>query len=95
MFGGARDVRNYTSEDVRFTAKGETVYAFLMAWPENGKATIKSLAEGSEHFPKRIARVKLLGAGSLKFKRDATGLVVNLPEKGPNDYAFALKVTPA
>ncbi len=94
-FGGARDVRAYASEDIRFTAKGETVFAFLMAWPENGKATIKSLAQGSENFPKRIAKVKLLGAGPLKFTRDATGLVVNLPETKPNDYAYALKITPA
>jgi alpha-L-fucosidase len=93
-FGGARDVRAYTSEDVRFTSKADTVYAFLMAWPEGGKATIKSLAEGSENFPKRIAKVKLLGAGSLKFTRDKDGLVVNLPESKPNDYAYALKISP-
>ena len=56
---------------------------------------IKSLAQGSEHFPKRIAKVKLLGGGGLKFTRDASGLVVNLPDKKPNDFAYALKITPA
>jgi alpha-L-fucosidase len=94
-FGGARDVRPYTAEDIRFTAKGDTLYAFVMAWPENGKATIKSLAQGSEHFPQDIARVELLGAGGpLTFTRDTSGLVLNLPEKKPNEYAYALKVTP-
>ena len=34
QFGGARDVRAYTSEDMRFTMKGDTLYAFIMAWPE-------------------------------------------------------------
>jgi alpha-L-fucosidase len=93
-FGGARDVRPYTAEDIRFTAKGSTLYAFVMAWPENGKATIKSLARGSEHFPQEIARVELLGAGGpLTFTRDTSGLVVNLPEKKPNEYAYALKIT--
>jgi alpha-L-fucosidase len=95
QFGGARDVRAYTAEDFRFTCKGETVYAFMMAWPENGTATIKSLAQGGEHFPKQIARVELLGAGEVKFTRDANGLVVNLPEKKPNDYAYAFKITAA
>lgn len=95
QFGGARDVRPYTAEDFRFTAKGDTVYAFMMGWPESGKATIKSLAQGSENFPKDIARVELLGAGgSLSFTRDASGLIVNLPAKKPNEYAYALKIMP-
>jgi alpha-L-fucosidase len=95
-FGGARDVRKYTAEDFRFTAKGETLYAFMMEWPKDGKATIKSLARGSENFPKEIGKVELLGAdGALTFTRDANGLGVNLPEKKPGDYAYALKVTPA
>jgi alpha-L-fucosidase len=96
QFGGARDVRPYTSEDVRFTSKGDTVYAFLMAWPEGGKATIKTLAQGSENFPRDIGRVELLGLqGPLTFTRGASGLVVNLPEQKPGDYAYALKITPA
>jgi alpha-L-fucosidase len=94
QFGGSRDVRNYTAEDFRFTSKGNNVYAFMMAWPEGGKTTIKSIAQNSENFPMEIARVDLLGSGTLTFTRDASGLVVNLPEKKPNNYAYALKITP-
>lgn len=93
QFGGARDVREYTAEDFRFTAKGNTVYAFMMGWPENGKATIKSLAQNSENFPMEIAKVELLGTGTLPFTRDASGLVANLPDKKPNDFAYTLKIT--
>jgi alpha-L-fucosidase len=65
-----------------------------MAWPVGGKVTIKSVAEGSENYTKGIARVELLGNnGPLTFARDATGLVVTLPEQKPNDYAYALKIT--
>jgi len=47
------------------------------------------------YHPKDVARVELLGAGGpLTFTRDASGLVVNLPEKKPNEYAYALKITP-
>jgi alpha-L-fucosidase len=88
------DVRAYTAQDFRFTKKGDIVYAFLMGWPDDGKATIKSLATGSENYPKQIARVELLGAGSVKFTRDASGLVVNMPQERPNDYAYALKIMP-
>jgi alpha-L-fucosidase len=96
-FGGARDVRSkaYTTEDYRFTARGDTLYAFMMAWPDNGKTSIKSLSRGSQHYPKEIARVELLGAKApLKFVRDESGLVVNLPDHKANDFACALKITP-
>jgi len=59
------------------------------------QATIKTLAQGSKQYPKDVARVELLGnAGPLAFSRDATGLVVTLPQAKPNDYAYALKITP-
>jgi alpha-L-fucosidase len=92
--GMGSDVRSYTADDYRFTKKGDIMYAFLMNWPQGGKATVKSLAQGNENFPKDIAKVELLGAGPLTFTRDTSGLVVNLPETKPNDYAYALKVTP-
>ena len=92
--GMGSDVRSCTAEDFRFTRKGDIVYAFAMQWPENGKVTIKSIAAGSEHFPKQVAKVELLGAGNLAFTRDASGLVVTMPQEKPNDFAYALKVTP-
>lgn len=95
QFGGARDVRPYTSDDIRFTAKGDTVYAFVMVWPENGKVSIRSIAEGSEHFPMRVAKVTLLGGGELKFTRDPSALVVELPARIPGNFAFGLKIAPA
>ena len=95
QFGGARDVRPYTSDDIRFTVKGDVLYAFAMAWPANGTLTIKSLAQGSADFPRDIARVDLLGAGGpLVFARDASGLVVNLPAAKPDDPAHTLRITP-
>jgi alpha-L-fucosidase len=94
-FGGARDVRPYTAEDIRFTSKGDVLYAFVMAWPAEGKVTIKTLAQGSQHFPGNIARVELLGGGApLEFSRDTTGLRVKLPAAKPNDYAYAVRITP-
>jgi alpha-L-fucosidase len=84
----------YTSEDVRFTTKGDTLYAFVMAWPTDGKAVIKSLAKGAPAFPKNVARVELLGAGQVKYTQDEQGLTVYLPDHKPNDFAYALKITP-
>jgi alpha-L-fucosidase len=92
--GMGSDVRSYSSEDFRFTKKGDIVYAFMMSWPDGGKTTIKSMAQGNENFPREVAKIEMLGAGALTFIRDSSGLIVNLPEKKPNDYAYTLKITP-
>ncbi|HVS54069.1 MAG TPA: alpha-L-fucosidase [Opitutaceae bacterium] len=93
QFGGARDVRPYTAQDFRYVQKGDTLYAFAMGWPEDGKLTLTALAEGSPHAPGAIERVELLGLKEpLKFTRDAAGLVLALPEKKVGDYAYGLKI---
>ena len=80
-FGGAVDVRAYTHQDVRFTKKGDIVYAFVMSWPEDGKASIKSLATGSANYPGEVAKVELLGSGEVKFTRDASALVIQTSQR--------------
>jgi alpha-L-fucosidase len=89
QFGGARDVRNYTANDIRFTTKGDTLYAFLMDWPGE-KATIASLARAKVG---QVQRVELLGAGQLNFTQDDAGLSVTLPAEKPCEHAFALRIT--
>jgi alpha-L-fucosidase len=84
-----RNQRPYTSEDIRFTRKGDIVYAFALGWPANGKLLIKTLARGASALPKPIQRVELIGAGPVPFTQDATGLTLNLPDKAPNPYAYA------
>ncbi len=85
--------RPYTAQDIRFTTKGDTLYAFALGWPADGKLTIRTLAAGSRQYPREVGRVEMLGAGGpLHFTRGAAGLVVTLPEKMPNEYAWALKI---
>jgi len=87
--------RPYTAEDIRFTTKGETLYATALGWPASGKITITTLAKGSACYPKEIGRVELLGTkGALPFTRDGKGLTVTMPEKKPNEFAYALRITP-
>jgi alpha-L-fucosidase len=91
QFGGARDVRNYTAQDIRFTTKGDTLYAILMAWP-GADISIASLASGK--VAGAIEKVELLGNGAnLRFTQDGGGLNVTLPPEKPGDYAYALKIT--
>ena len=94
-FGGITDVRQYTAQDIRYTIKRGTVYAFVMSWPDDGRVVLKSLATGSTAFPRAIGKVELLGSGPVRFSRDGGGLTVTLPVEKPNDIAYALKIAPA
>jgi alpha-L-fucosidase len=87
-----RTQRAYTSEDIRFTTKGETLYAFALGWPANGRLTIKTLAKGGAALQKPVQRVELIGAGPVTFAQTPEGLTLTLPEKAPNPYAYAFVV---
>lgn len=94
QFGGARDVRHYTAEDMRFTKKGETLYAFIMVWPEMGRTIIRSLAANSENLGgRKVTHVSLLGHhGKIKWRQDEQGLTVQLPANPPTPHAIALRI---
>jgi alpha-L-fucosidase len=83
--------KTLTSKDIRFTTKGDVLYAIALAWPEDGKLTIRSLGRDSGV---EIGAVVLLGHElKLGWKRTSQGLEVRLPAKRPCEYAYALKIT--
>lgn len=70
-----------TAEDIRFTKKGDTLYAMLLGPPTGRTVTITSLAEAGPYGAGRLDRVELVGSNTpLKFTRRAQHLVVELPE---------------
>jgi alpha-L-fucosidase len=83
--------QDLTAEDVRFTTKGDTLYAFVMGWPGK-EAVIPSLATTATHGVGRIQNVELLGVGKMKFTQDETALTVQLPEQQPSEHAIAFKI---
>jgi alpha-L-fucosidase len=81
--------------DMRFTTKADALYAIALAWPGDGKLTIKSLASNSPNYRGEIAKIGLLGSdANLVWSRNADGVTVNLPEKPPCDYAYVFKINP-
>jgi alpha-L-fucosidase len=84
----------YTSEDIRFTAKAGSLYAFVLAWPASRTARIKTLASNSPQLAgRKVTGVSLLGYdGRLDWAQDAQGLVVNLPPTAPSDHAITLRI---
>ena len=93
LYGGP--ARRFVAGDIRFTAKGDTLYAIALAWPADGKLVIQSLARNSPHYRGEIASIGLLGSESnLVWSRNADGVTISLPEKPPCDYAYVFKINP-
>ena len=85
----------YTAEDIRFTAQGETLYAIALAWPQDGKLRIKSLAADSDLTKREIKTVQALDSrAQAKWTRTAEGLVIELPSEKPSAYPVAVKLLP-
>jgi len=51
----------FTSEDIRFTVKGSSLYATILVYPDDGVVNIQSLKEHSVHFQGLIKDVHILG----------------------------------
>ena len=86
----ARREADYTAADIRFTTKGDTLYAIALAWPAGDTLTIRSLARGAAD----VKQVTLLGCDAeLSWSQTDKGLVVRLPETKPCDYAYGLRLS--
>ncbi|MDR0292555.1 MAG: alpha-L-fucosidase [Oscillospiraceae bacterium] len=79
---------NWNETDVRFTRKGNNVYAFLMRAPDR-QAVLRTFDITRE----RVKDVSMLGAGRLPFEQTGAGLVVNMPDTFPSQYVNCLKIT--
>lgn len=83
----------YTSEDMYFTVKGDSIYVFVMKYPEDGRILVRSLAESKDQnipeFHGLIQEVSLLGCKKrLDVQTDTEGMHVVLPkEQGQNNRA--------
>ena len=77
----------WSSSDFRFTCKENQLYAFMMCWPENGRAVIKSLTPAE-----KVSEVSLLGYGKVPFEQAFGTLVVKLPETRPTKYVNCLSI---
>lgn len=85
--GFTENKTNWNSSDFRFVQKGNTVYAYIMATPENRTIVIKSFLPRE-----RIREVRLLGYGAVEFLREYDVLVAKLPERLPTEYTNCLAV---
>lgn len=97
QFTDAKD-KVFTAEDIRFTVKGENLYATCLNYPENGNVTIKALGEqDASRLPKFhgiIDDVNVLGFEEKpNWKRTAEGLIINTESvKSDKPVVFKIKL---
>ncbi|WP_327581557.1 alpha-L-fucosidase [Nonomuraea sp. NBC_00507] len=97
--GGTRGYEGYNEADhaygpgdVRFTRRGETLYATLLGWPR-GTASITSLGTTTGLLRRRPRRVELLGHGPVGWRLAPEALHADLPPEPPTTAAYMLKIT--
>jgi alpha-L-fucosidase len=84
--------KELTAEDVRFTTKGNVLFAFVMGVPEK-RAVIGPLGAEAQPSVGKIERIELLGfPGKLKWRQEESELTIELPETKPCKHALAFKV---
>ena len=77
--------------DIRFTAKGNSLYAICLAWPEKD-VLLRTL--GNKEVPdKTVAAVSMLGSEeAVKWRRSDEGLTLSVPQEKPCRYAFVYRI---
>jgi len=84
----------FTAEDIRFTKKGETVYAHLLGAPK-ATVSIKSLGTAAGLLADPIASITLVGSHEeLTWSQSPDALTIAAPRHVPNDIAVVFKITP-
>jgi len=87
-----RDYQPFGAEDIRFTCKGNALYAICLGWPGD-ELVIKTLGAGSEVPADAISEISMLGAsGTLSWSQDETGLKIETPAEKPCNHAYAFKI---
>jgi len=91
-FGGVKDVRPYEPTDIRFTTKGETIYAFCMGKPTDA-LKITSLGKNSKLCEKTVTSVNMLGSKEkLVWKQEGDALIINKPSTLPEWQVVTFKM---
>lgn len=83
----------FTAQDVRFTQKGDVLYAIMLGAPTASTA-IKALGTKAGLLEKPVKDVEQLGAGKLKWNQGPDALTIEPPLTKPaGEEAVVYKIT--
>ena len=82
----------YTEKDIRYTTKDNTLYAFVMAWPGDGKTLRFKLITPYTAMIGPVKSVTMLGVGAIEWELNGMGLFVTMPNEKPYEHAYGFKI---
>ncbi|MCK4879732.1 MAG: alpha-L-fucosidase [Bacteroidales bacterium] len=84
----------YSWKDVRYTTKGDLIYATLLGWPGAGEEiTLTAFAEDSLSDPMEIASVALMGCSDhIEWEVTEKGLSLVTPGEATDEMAVVFKI---
>jgi alpha-L-fucosidase len=94
LTGGFTDAKSkpFTAEDIRFTQKGNALYAITLDWPAK-PVVIKSLGSNAHVTDQKIGSIRLIGSDEkLKWTQGAGSLTIEPPSKKTGEFAFVFKI---
>ncbi len=84
----------FTAADVRFTTKGNLLYAIILGTPQQD-LQIKSLGTAAKFLEQPIGHITLLGSDEkVEWTQSAGAITIKAPAKSPNNIAIVYKITP-
>ena len=88
--------RQYTGEDIRYTVKGDALYAIALGWPGE-QMTIRTAGGGNDAWERldagKITSITMLGDGrKLDWEQTEDGLVIQTPDQKLCENAFVFKI---
>lgn len=80
---------DFTATDIRFTTKGDTLYAIALGWPSDGLLRVKSLSSRAG----KITDLQVLGFdGEADWHQSADALEVRLPTTPISPHSVAIRL---
>jgi alpha-L-fucosidase len=80
----------FTPKDIRYTTKGDVLYAIVLGRPDDGIVHLSSVTKDV-----RVSGIKLLGhSGNLSWSMNDDGIRITLPEHYIGNYAITLALRP-
>jgi alpha-L-fucosidase len=81
----------YTNDDVRFTRKGNVLYATVMGWRDE-PINIISLGK-NEIGGIKISNINLIGSNEkIEWEQGSDALSISFPQEKPSDFAYVFKI---
>ena len=82
----------FGAKDIRFTTKGDQLYAIALGKPETNKLLITTMKSGNE-YKASIKKVEMLGHdGKLAWSQTDQGLEIEFPQTLPCEFAFTFRI---